>query len=437
MMGAVSPSRRATAFAQALDERESEGTAADRSGGAAPAAPAASGPPAGTAGAAGTTGAGRPNEPSDEPSDERTALLSLVDGLASLPRPTMDPDVKAAQRALLVAAVENAFAEGGEGASVPGQRTARTGRGGAHRLSPLGRLRPRTRLTRGLAAGGLSIGVAAGAFGGAAVASTDALPGDTLYGLKLGMEDLKLGMADDDADRGRVHLDHASTRLNEARRLLERGRSGRLDHESLGDIRRTLSLMRNDVSEGHRLLSRVYEREGEIAPIRSLSSFSQSHRAAWDEVRRSLPVQLTDVGDEVSSLFDAIDDEVGPLRSLLGPEPESTDSADDDGTDRGDRPDDGRTVRPSSPVPGESGTGGTDGRRDTDRQPSPSGSSGAAEEGLLPDPGDLLRPSPDGEGTPSAPDGGASGLPEPDITIPPLLPDILPGLGIEADDDSA
>jgi hypothetical protein len=429
-MGAVSPSRRANAFAQALDERESEGTAADRSGGAAPATPAASGPPAGTAERPRAGGRGAPP-------DARTTLLSLAEDLASLPRPTMDPDVKAAQRALLVAAVENAFAEGGEGASVPGQRAARTGRGGVHRLSPLGRLRPRARITRGLAAGGLSIGVAAGAFGGAAVASTDALPGDTLYGLKLGMEDLKLGMADDDADRGRVHLDHASRRLNEARRLLERGRSGRLDHESLGDIRRTLSLMRNDVSEGHRLLSRVYEREGEIAPIRSLSSFSRSHRAAWDKVRQSLPVQLTDVGDEVSSLFDAIDDEVGPLRPLLGPEPGSTDSAAGDGTDRDDSPDGGRTVRPSSPVPDESGTGGTDGHRDTDRQPSPSGSSGAAEEGLLPAPGDLLEPSPDREGTPSAPDGGASGLPEPDITIPPLLPDILPGLGIEADDDSA
>ncbi|WP_101255588.1 DUF5667 domain-containing protein [Streptomyces barkulensis] len=427
MMGAVSPSRRANAFAQALDERESEGAAADRSGGAAPEVPA---------GAAEKTRAGL----TDGPPDERTALLSLADRLDALPKPTMDPDVKAAQRAQLLAAVENAFAESGEGASVPGPRSARTERGGAHRASPprpLSRLRPRTRLTKGLAAGGLSFGVAAGALSGAAVASTDALPGDTLYGLKLGMEDLKLGMAGDEADRGVVHLDHASTRLNEARRLLERGRSGPLDHESLGDIRRTLSHMRDDVSEGHRLLSQAYEREGEIAPIRSLSSFSRSHRTKWDEVRAGLPVQLTDVGDEVSSLFDAIEDEVGPLRPLLDSGQEDTDSA--AGTDRGDRPGGGRTDRPPSPVPGGSGADGAEGGdRDGERQPSPSDSSGSTGpdgERLLPDPGDLLEPSP-GEGGASESPDGAPRLPEPDITIPPLLPNLLPGLGIETGDDS-
>lgn len=301
----------------------------------------------------------------------------------------------------------------------------------------MSRLRPRARLTKGLAAGGLSFGIAAGALGGAAVASTDALPGDTLYSLKLGMEDLKLGMADDEADRGRVHLDHASTRLNEARRLLERGRSGPLDHESLGEIRRTLSHMRDDVSEGHRLLSQAYEREGEIAPIRSLSSFSRTHRTKWDEVRAGLPVQLTDVGDEVSSLFDAIEDEVGPLRPLLDPGQEDTDSAADTG--RGDRPDAGRTGRPSSSATGGSGADGSEeGGRDGERQPSPSDSSGSTDpdgEGLLPDPGDLLEPSPGGDGASESPDGSPR-LPEPDITIPPLLPNLLPGLGIEAGDES-
>ena len=75
--------------------------------------------------------------------------------------------------------------------------------------SPLGKLRPRSRWSKGLAAGGLTVGVAAGAFGGVAAASSDALPGDSLYGLKRGMEDIKLGMADGDADRGEVYLDQA------------------------------------------------------------------------------------------------------------------------------------------------------------------------------------------------------------------------------------
>ncbi|GAA2422366.1 DUF5667 domain-containing protein [Streptomyces macrosporus] len=419
-MGAVSPSRRANAFAQALDEREPEGAAADRSGGAVPATPDT---PVGPADPSGT--AERP--------DEQTALLSLTDRLVSLPRPTMAPDVKAAQRARLIAAMESAFAEGGQGSPVPDQRaSSRSGRKGAHRaspLGPLGKLRPRSRLTQGLAAGGLGVGVAAGAFTGAAVASTDALPGDTLYGLKLGMEDLKLDLADDDADRGRVHLDHASKRLNEARRLLERGRSGHLDHESVGEIRRVLSRMHHDAAEGHRLLSGVYERDGSIGPIRTLSSFSESHGTVWEQLRHRLPAQLTDVSDEVSSVFDAIDDEVTPLRSLLRSTADGEESTDGHaGSD--DRADGDRPIRPSSPVPG----GSPDGHRSDGGQPSPSGSRTDEEKGGLPAPGDLLDPPSATDGTPSAPGADTPGLPEPDITIPPLIPDILPGLGIDGGD---
>ncbi|GAA2416708.1 DUF5667 domain-containing protein [Streptomyces glaucosporus] len=420
-MGAVSPSRRANAFAQALDEREPEGAATDRSGGAVPATPDT---PAGPADPDGTAGR----------ADEQATLLSLADRLASLPRPAMAPDVKAAQRARLIAAMESAFAEGGDSSRVPGQRTSsRPGRGGAHRaspLGPLGRLRPRSRLTQGLAAGGLGVSVAAGAFAGAAVASTDALPGDTLYGLKLGMEDLTLDLADDDADRGKVHLDHASKRLNEARRLLERDRSGRLDHESVGEIRRVLSLMRHDAAEGHRLLSGVYERDGSINPIRTLSSFSESHGAVWQQLRGRLPEQLTDVSDQVTSVFDAINDEVTPLRSLLRPE------SDDEPAD-GDRTGDGRaggdgTARPAPSAPDEGSP--EDHRRDGGR-PSPSGSRTDEEEEGLPDPGDLLDPPADGDDMPSVPGGDVPGVPKPDITIPPLLPNILPGLGIDSDDD--
>src|SRR6476646_8777050 len=149
-----------------------------------------------------------------------------------MPRPVLHPEAKVVQRAQLVAAFEAMVQEGAGGeaadAALPEQRSR-----GAHRASGLGKLRPRSRLSKGLAAGGLTVGVAAGAFGGVAAASSDALPGDSLYGLKRGMEDIKLGLAHGDSDRGELYLDQASTRLSEARRLMERGRSGQLDHESL------------------------------------------------------------------------------------------------------------------------------------------------------------------------------------------------------------
>ncbi|WP_107418186.1 DUF5667 domain-containing protein, partial [Streptomyces albidoflavus] len=291
MIANVSAHRRANAFAQALEEQTPPGQAAEDR------------PPAASGGQPGAAPAERAEE---------SRMLSLAAELGEMPRPQLDPEVRTVQRAQLVAAME-AMAGSAPDPSVPEQRSGR----GAHRASPLRKLRPRSRLTKGLAAGGLTVGVAAGAFGGVAAASSDALPGDSLYGLKRGMEDIKLGMAGDAADRGGIYLDHASTRLSEARRLMERGRSGSLDHESLAEIRRALGAVHHDAGQGHRLLSAAYQEGGSLQPIQQLSSFSQSHRATWTSLRDQLPPTLFDVSDQVSEVFDAIEEEVEPLRSLL------------------------------------------------------------------------------------------------------------------------
>ncbi|URM90235.1 DUF5667 domain-containing protein [Streptomyces sp. MRC013] len=402
MIANVSAHRRANAFAQALEDQ-----------------------------------AAQQPEASAEPS-ELGRLLTLANGLGELPKPTMDPEVKAVQRARLVAAMEATSQEGAAtgGASadptVPEQRTP-NGRG-AHRTAALRRLRPRTRWTKGLAAGGLTVGVAAGALGGVAAASSDALPGDSLYGLKRGMEDLKLGLADDDADRGEIHLAHASTRLSEARRLLERGRSGELDPESLGEIRRTLDGMQRDVSEGHRLLRLAYERDGRIGPIATLDSFARNHRGTWDGLRSKLPPQLTDTSDQVTSAFDAIDQQVAPLKSRLPGTPEKNGrSPGGPGTTTG--PTGPGPSRQAPPAPHAQPTGGTE------SSPGPSGGSGPdIEEGLigggtggLLDPGPPTNPAPPSQDQPQKPPAPAP-EPAPDVTLPPLLPGILPGLGIDGED---
>ncbi|MFH8582016.1 DUF5667 domain-containing protein [Streptomyces zaomyceticus] len=408
MIANVSAHRRANAFAQALEDRESEGAAAEQ-----PEAPA-------------------------EPA-EQGRLLALASGLGELPKPQLDPEVKVVQRAQLVAAMEAMLMEGSAAGSptMPEQRTA--GGKGAHRASPLRKLRPRSRWSKGLAAGGLTVGVAAGAFSGVAAASSDALPGDSLYGLKRGMEDIKLGMADDDADRGGIYLDQASTRLSEARRLMERGRSGDLDHESLSEIRRVLGGMKHDASEGHRLLRQAYERDGEIGPMARLNSFAQAHRSTWNGLRDRLPVQLADVGSEVTHVFEAMDEEVEPLQSVLPRTPEKgaigTESPsgspsgprDPQGTDA-QRPPSTHEAPPSgshSAPPRPSGPS-------TGTSPSADGGTGSPEDdGLLGgSAGGLLKPSP--TGTPTAPVQSPPDVP--DVTLPPLLPGLLPGLGIDSED---
>ncbi|GGJ64192.1 DUF5667 domain-containing protein [Streptomyces brasiliensis] len=406
MIANVSAHRRANAFAQALEYQSDRDPAAE--------------------------------QPEESPPDgaERTEqgeLLALTGSLRALPRPGLDPEVKVVQRARLVAAMEAMLLEGtagGADASVPEQRSHRAR--GAHRASPLGKLRPRSRLTKGLAAGGLSVGVAAGAFGGVAAASSDALPGDSLYGLKRGIEDFKLNyLSDGDDERGQTYLDQASTRLSEARRLLDRGRGGQLDHESIGEIRRTLSGMQRDVTEGHRLLHEAYQRDPDsLGPIQALSSFSQSHREVWGALREKLPVQLGDVSEQVSSVFEAIDQEVAPLQSLLPQTPDRTGDDTPKGTSSASTGSSGahRSASPSTTdgaSPGKESSSG-----------SPSGSAtGSAGDGLLGGSTGGLFDPPKSSGT-ASPSAGKTPTSEPDVTLPPLLPGLLPGLGIDSDDAS-
>ncbi|MCL8018014.1 DUF5667 domain-containing protein [Streptomyces sp. AS02] len=412
MIANVSAHRRANAFAQALEELTDRGSAAEQAEQPEGSAPA----------------------PAAAEQTEQGRLLALTEGLGELPKPVLDPEVKVVQRAQLVAAMEAMLQEGTAGGdagpALPGQRSDRAR--GAHRASPLGKLRPRSRLAKGLTAGGLSVGVAAGAFGGVAAASSDALPGDSLYGLKRGIEDFKLNvLADGDDERGRSYLDQASTRLSEARRLMERGRGGQLDHESMAEIRRALSGMQHDASEGHRLLSEAYQRDpGSLGPIQALSAFSRSHRAAWGNLRERLPLQLGDVSDRVSSVFDAIDEEVAPLESLLPPSPaqggdgkrRGGPGSSSTGTSGSDR-----SARPSA------GGGSSDGNRSS--HPSKSAeSSGSESEGLLGgSTGGLLDPPKDTGSTGTSPSTSTPST-EPAVTLPPLLPGLLPGLGIDGED---
>ncbi|MFF7274867.1 DUF5667 domain-containing protein [Streptomyces griseorubiginosus] len=403
MIANVSAHRRANAFAQALEEQSDRDPAAEQSEGH---------PPAG----AEHTGQDR--------------LLTLAECLGELPRPELDPEVKVVQRAQLVAAMEAMLLEGtGPEPAVPEQRSHRAK--GAHRASGLGKLRPRSRLTKGLAAGGLSVGVAAGAFGGVAAASSDALPGDSLYGLKRGIEDFKLNyLSDGDDERGVAYLDQASTRLSEARRLMERGRGGHLDHESVGEIRRALSGMQHDASEGHRLLHEAYERDpNSLGPIQALAGFSRSHREAWGALRERLPVQLGDVSDQVSSVFDAIDQEVAPLESLLPEAP-----AQGGGKGGGQRQGSGSGSSDTSTGSDRSTPPGTGGSAEHNGggNPSKAAPSGSHDEGLLGgNTGGLLDPPKSTDTTtPTSPSPSA----DPDVTLPPLLPGLLPGLGINGED---
>ncbi len=427
MIGQATAHRRANAFAQAIEDADLEGAHGESADGS-PGGPAG-GPPGGPGasgerdpGATGGSGGHGAHAADRRAAPEQVSMVAVAAALSKRPRPTMDPERKTVQRAQLIAAMEQAIADGsfrGAAPRVPEQRSEAPASG-------LRKLSPRSRLSRRLAVGGLTMGVAAGALGGVAAASTNALPGDTLYGLKRGMEDLKLDMAGNDASRGKVYLDLASTRMQEARRLMDRGRGGQLDTESVAEVRRALSGMHQEASEGHRLLTEAYEKDGSLEPMELLNTFADSHRQSWADLRGKLPSQLTDVSDQVSSIFDAIDAEVAPL-ALPHASGTHAPAREGDGSGSSGASGGAPTGSPSATATAGQQDGPAAGRS---ASPSPSGSTA----GSLLTSGGLLGPAPtdpSGAGTPTA----TPTTPDHSVVLPPLLPGLLPGLGLSGNSD--
>ncbi|KRV50925.1 hypothetical protein AQ490_13355 [Wenjunlia vitaminophila] len=418
--------RRANAFAQALDARGQRPDALGEE-----ATPPRQSPALGAEGGAEGAAGPRTKRAAPDPAQER--MLTLADALRAVPQPRLSPEVKRAQRAQLVAAMEAAFADDASGgrALLP-ETPAGLGRS-RRRLRPRpARPGPRTHWGRRLAISGLALGIAAGGLGGAAVASSDALPGDTLYGLKRSMEDLRLTMADSEADRGEIYLDLASTRLEEARRLMERGESGELDDSQVKDVRRALSGMYDEAAQGHDLLNRAYRRDGSLRPIEKLAAFSDSQRGEWSELSPQLPEELAEVRDDVTSVLDAIERDVTPLRALL-PDPSSDgEHTNDELTVPGAVIDPGSTSSgapsPSSGAPSPGGEGSEEGSPSGSPSPSPPG---ATAEGSLISPDGLTGGTGDSpEPSQSTSEGTQEESPDSGGILPPLLPDLFPGLDL-------
>ncbi len=141
------------------------------------------------------------------------------------------------------------------------QVTPKDGPGGAilsgRRLAPFWRLK---RLVAGL-----SIAALLGT-GAAAVASTGALPGDALYGLKRAVEDVRLQLAGSDASKGATALDHARERLEEAEDLALSAPGGAADADS-PELRQTLADFSSSSEDGIRLLLQGYADDGDPAAL--------------------------------------------------------------------------------------------------------------------------------------------------------------------------
>lgn len=135
--------------------------------------------------------------------------------------------------------------------------------------------------------------------GGAAMASTRALPGDLLYGLKRQVEAAQLALAFSDLARGRELLEQADARLGEAERLVAATSSG----STRKDITRVLDDWAVATNAGAEALTRSYRETGDAEPMIVLSRFVTDHEERLEDLLVLLDPSLR---DQVRSALDAL-----------------------------------------------------------------------------------------------------------------------------------
>jgi hypothetical protein len=213
---------------------------------------------------------GRPDDPSLSP------LLALATSLRPGPL-APDAEFRAGLRAVLLAELADRAAER---PAAP----VRAGRDGSGRVEPAAGPR-RTRRWRKVVAGVALTAVVAGT--GSAIAATRALPGDPLYGLKLGIEKAQLSLAHGDVGKGRELLEQADHRLSEVEAMASGEDAGTAATDAR--ISTALAAMDADVRQATDLLTRAYRDTGDPEPMRILSRFLTDQRERLIDLLPLLP----------------------------------------------------------------------------------------------------------------------------------------------------
>jgi hypothetical protein len=223
--------------------------------------------------------------------EELTKLVALGRRVAAVPPPgKIDPGFRADLRAMLMAAAAR------EGIGATADRTAATGAQPTPRQLTSRRLRTRGIIVLGVAVGAITVsGISAG--------SEDALPGDAFYVVKRQTERAQLALASD-AERARLHLEFAGTRLFEARAMQD-------DPQTVAAL---LDDMDAQTREAVRLLSALALHGGDAALLDPLTTFVANQR-------QQLTTMLSDTqNDRVSTslaLLDLVDARVDAVRAAL------------------------------------------------------------------------------------------------------------------------
>lgn len=227
----------------------------------------------------------------DAPLSEREAarfedLVSLVSDLRTVPPVAPRAEFVSSLRASLMAEADTVLLR---------QPAA------PQRLAMPTTTRPRDRRVATLLGGAALVGATATM----AVAAQTSLPGESLYGVKRGIESAQVRLAGDDAARGRTLLAQASTRLTE----LEELAAGDGTEQLIPD---TLDTFTEQSGDGVRSLLAAYSASGSDADVQVAREFTATSMERLDALQSELPSSawdellaagrtLTDLDTEIST----------------------------------------------------------------------------------------------------------------------------------------
>ena len=197
-------------------------------------------------------------------------LLTVVGALRAVPEPVADPEFVAVLRERLITEAETVLAEAA---------AARNDTDARLRLAPKSpRARRRHRRIAAVISGTALVGTTATV----AVAAQSALPGDSLYSVKRGIESAQAGLTFDRADRGRMLLHDAGIRLDEAQQLSrEQADPARVDE--------ALAAFSQQAVDGSDLLVTDYETTGDRSSMTAVRTFSAATMSRLQALQSQVP----------------------------------------------------------------------------------------------------------------------------------------------------
>jgi hypothetical protein len=116
---------------------------------------------------------------------------------------------------------------------------------------------------------------------GSAAAAQQAMPGDTLYGVKRSIENVSTQVSVGDNSRGRRDLEHAMTRLAEVSAMVENG-------GNVATVNSTLNTFSAQARRGVSRLIASYQQDSDITSITAVTTFLTSARQGIGELAPKL-----------------------------------------------------------------------------------------------------------------------------------------------------